>query len=236
VDRETFERHVRWLVSGAVQVTTLGALARLPAEADAVALTFDDGFENFATAAAPLLLAHALPVTLFVVTDRVGGTNEWHGRPSTGIPTLPLLNWQSIERLAAAGIAIGAHTRTHRDLRQLDAASVEDEIAGSAECLRTRLGVRPDAFAYPYGRADAFSAGRVGKTFAWGCTSEHRVFGAAEDAALLPRLEMYYYRTPGRLEAWNTRAFRRCLAFTHQRRRLRSWTAMRLRMGISYSL
>jgi peptidoglycan/xylan/chitin deacetylase (PgdA/CDA1 family) len=219
---DAFERHVRWLVSGRVQVTALADLAECSVDAQAVALTFDDGFANFATRAAPLLTAHGLPVTLFVVTDRVGGTNEWNGRPAAGIPTFPLLDWAALERLATAGITLGAHTRTHRSLAQLDAAAIEDEIGGSAECLQSRIGVAPQAFAYPYGDVSQAASERVSATFSWGCTAEHRAFGPAEQPALLPRLDMYYYQAIGRLEAWDTRSFRRHLKFTQQRRRWRS--------------
>jgi len=219
---DTFERHVRWLVSGRVKVIALADLAGCAVDDHAVALTFDDGFENFATRAAPILIAHGLPVTLFVVTDRVGKTNEWNGRPASRIPTLPLLDWAALERLATAGITLGAHTRTHQDLARLDAAALEDEIQGSADCLRRRVGVVPQAFAYPYGHVSQSASDRVSATFSWGCTAEHRPFGVAEHPARLPRLDMYYYQTPGRLEAWDTPSFMRQLMRTQRRRRLRS--------------
>jgi peptidoglycan/xylan/chitin deacetylase (PgdA/CDA1 family) len=219
---EAFERHVRWLVSGKVQVTTLAGLAAYPADAQAVALTFDDGFENFATYAAPLLAAHGLPATVFVVTGHVGRTNAWNGRPAAGIPTLPLLEWAALERLVKAGITLGAHTRTHRPLTQLDASAIEDEVAGSAECLRRRFGVKPQAFAYPYGAVTPAVSVKVYETFSWGCTTDHRPFGVSERPALIPRLDMYYYRARGRLEAWQTPSFDRHLMVTQQRRRLRA--------------
>jgi peptidoglycan/xylan/chitin deacetylase (PgdA/CDA1 family) len=205
VDPDAFERHIRWLVSGNVQVTTLADLAAYPADAHAVALTFDDAFENFATHAAPLLAVYGLPATVFVVTDHVGKTNAWNGRTASGIPTLPLLKWAALERLVAAGITLGAHTRTHRRLTHLDAAAIEDEIAGSADCLRRRFGVAPQAFAYPYGAVTQAASD-----------------GISERPALIPRLDMYYYRAAGRLEAWQTASFKRHLMVTQQRRHLRS--------------
>ncbi|MEP7308834.1 MAG: polysaccharide deacetylase family protein [Acidobacteriota bacterium] len=222
VGPDAFERHIRWLVSGKVQVTTLADLAAYPADAQAVALTFDDAFENFETHAAPLLTAHGLPSTVFVVTDHVGRTNAWNGQPGAGIPTLPLLDWAALERLVTAGITLGAHTRTHRPLTHLDGAAIEDEIGGSAECLRRRFGVAPQAFAYPYGAVTQAASDKVSETFSWGCTTDHRPFGESERPALIPRLDMYYYRAPGRLEAWQTPAFKRHLMVTQQRRRLRS--------------
>ena len=120
---------------------------------------------------------------------------------------MPLLEWAALERLVTAGITFGAHTRTHPRLTHLDAAAIEDEIIGSVECLRRRLGVVPQAFAYPYGEVSPAATHKVSETFSWGCTTEHRPFGMAERPALLPRLDMYYYRAAGRLEAWQTRSF-----------------------------
>src|SRR5918992_3431591 len=39
-----------------------------------VVLTFDDGFRNFLTVAAPLLAQYAMPATVFLVTDRAHET------------------------------------------------------------------------------------------------------------------------------------------------------------------
>src|SRR5690606_36506277 len=77
IDRDAFRAHVRWLASGPIRVVDLDVLIALPPETDAVSLTFDDGFENFASTAWPLLLDHGLPVTLFVVTGFVGRSNTW---------------------------------------------------------------------------------------------------------------------------------------------------------------
>jgi hypothetical protein len=39
---------------------------------------------------------------------------------------------------------------------------------------------------------------------------------------LLPRMDMYYFRQPGRLEGWGTPRFRRRLSVRHLFRRLRA--------------
>src|SRR5262245_46283197 len=96
---DAFERHVEWLASGLVRVTTMERLLEVPASEHAVAITFDDGFENFRDVAAPRLLAHGFPVTLFVVSGRIGRTNSWGGCREPGIPELPLLDWPALRRL-----------------------------------------------------------------------------------------------------------------------------------------
>jgi peptidoglycan/xylan/chitin deacetylase (PgdA/CDA1 family) len=207
VSRETFGAHMRWLTSGRVRVVPLEALPMMSPEADAVALTFDDGFANFATEAAPLLREHGFPVTLFVVSDRVGQTNDWGGRPADGIPTLPLLDWPELGRMAGAGITLGGHTRTHPRLAGMGEAALKDEIEGCAERIEAETGTRPRTFAYPYGAYDARSAAVAAQTYTLACTTELRVLGKADRSHLLPRLDMYYFQRPGRLEAWGNQSF-----------------------------
>jgi len=185
-------------------------------------VTFDDGFSNFATEAVPRLIERGVPATLFVVTDHVGRTNEWRGQGDPGVPTLPLLDWADLGHLAGLGVAIGAHTRTHASLACLSAAEVEDEVGGSAERLRSELGIDARSFAYPYGSlSDA--AVHAARRFAWSCTTEFRVLGGHEDAALLPRLDMYYFGLGWPLTAWGAPTFRAYIAARRTLRRCRGW-------------
>lgn len=212
-----FAEHVAWLRSGRVRVTSIHELMALPPGTDAVAVTFDDGFCNFEEQAAPLL--QGLPVTLFVVTDHAGGTNQWGGRPQPGIPTLPLLDWPALGRLHEAGVTLGAHSRTHPDLARLSPSALVDELSGCAERLRSRTGAACDVFAYPYGSRSPAVESAVSSRFAWACTTELRGLHADERRTALPRIDMYYFQQPGRLKAWAGARFRTYLA---ARRLLRS--------------
>jgi peptidoglycan/xylan/chitin deacetylase (PgdA/CDA1 family) len=206
VDRDAFREHVTFLASGAVTVTDVAGLLEAPEGAEAVALTFDDAFANFATEAWPLLRDHGLPATVFVVSGHAGGTNSWGGREHPGIPTLPLLGWNDLGRLAEEGVTLGAHSSTHPDLRGLDDAALADEMAGSAATIAERTGRRPAVFAYPYGAHDDRVAAAAGAAFRFACTTELRPLGRADDPARLPRLDAYYLRGRGRLARWGTPA------------------------------
>jgi peptidoglycan/xylan/chitin deacetylase (PgdA/CDA1 family) len=216
-----FDRHVRWLSSGRVQVTSIEELVALPASADAVAVTFDDAFVNFGDLAAPRLLAHGIPSTLFVVSDHVGGTNAWRGRVARGIPHLPLLDWATLGRLREQGVSLGAHSRTHPDLTGLASDRLEDEVRGSAEMIARETGVRPSTFAYPYGRVDSRATGLVEGVFKYGCTTEFHVLGASVRAACLPRLDAFCFQDGRLLESWGTARFDRFVRRRHRLRRLR---------------
>lgn len=210
VPASVFTRHVGWLRSGRVRVTSIPELLTLPPDADAVALTFDDGFCSFGTDAAPLL--QELPVTLFVVTDHVGRSNEWGGRPARGIPTLPLLDWPALARLADSGVTLGAHSRTHPDFATISPAAIDDELAGCAERLQRETGVAPELFAYPYGSLTPTAAAAVAAQFRWACTTELHSLRVHERRVELPRIDMYYFRQPGQLESWGTARFHAYLA------------------------
>jgi peptidoglycan/xylan/chitin deacetylase (PgdA/CDA1 family) len=208
IDERTFRRHARWLASGRVRVVPLDELRTLPDDVDAIAITFDDGLESFGRIAAPVLRDHDLPVTLFVVSDAVGSTNVWRGHRDAGIPVFPLLEWDALARLAAAGVSIGAHTCTHLDLSSADADAAHREIVGSRDRISRELGVRPTTFAYPYGGVGDAARDVVAREFQYGVTTRLAVLSPHDDPALLPRLDSYYLRAAGSLEAWGTARFR----------------------------
>ncbi|MBP1635084.1 MAG: glycosyltransferase [Acidobacteria bacterium] len=65
-----------------------------------------------------------------------------------------VLGWDELRALAADGVTVGAHTRTHPALTRLTAEEARAEIRSSAEDLRRELGRCPPVFAYPFGDHD----------------------------------------------------------------------------------
>ncbi len=227
-----FGRHAAWLASGAVRVTGVAELLTLDPEEEAVAITFDDGFANFAATAWPILQEHGISATVFVVADHVGGTNTWCGEADPAIPELPLLDWDSLADLAEEGVELGSHTRRHPRLPGLEAERLEDEVAGSADAIERHTGVSPAGFAYPYGALDLASREAVEDRYVWACTTE--LMWLPEDVRphLLPRLDSYYYREASLIERWGSNAFRRHLQLRANARRLRGRVArLRHRRG-----
>jgi len=203
----TFRRHIEWLASGRVRVVSLEEIVRLNDAVDAVALTFDDAFGNFADIAWPRLREYSLPATLFVVTGHVGGTNAWGGRSDARVPTLPLLDWMALGRLAEQGARIGAHTRTHPHLTQLGRPALMEELAGAAETIRREIGRMPEDFAYPYGDTSPAVAAAAGQVYRRAVTTELRALSSGDDPLGLPRIDCFYLQAAGRLESWGTPAF-----------------------------
>lgn len=208
---EVFRRHLRWLEERNIAVIPLSSILD-PGPIDAVALTFDDGFRNFEEVALPQLVAHGFPATLFIVSRMVGRTNQWNRAGGSRLPLLPLLDWNGIERVAAQGIDIGAHGRTHASMTSIDTLDVGGEVAGCQADIRRALGITPRSFCYPYGNFDASVHAAVAASYSVAVTSELRELNVAMDEPhLIPRIDMYYFRRRGWLESWGTPAFARYL-------------------------
>ena len=93
-------------------------------------ITFDDGFADNHRHALPILRAHGFPATVFVVSGAIGATASWPG--DAALLDRPLLSASQLQEMRAAGIEIGAHTRTHPSLLALGPSAQEAELAGTA--------------------------------------------------------------------------------------------------------
>jgi peptidoglycan/xylan/chitin deacetylase (PgdA/CDA1 family) len=207
ISEVSFRRHVEWLATKGPRVVGVEEMLTLPPTEAAIALTFDDALVNFATIAWPLLRTHALPVTLFVPTDRVGDVNAWD-RHDPSIPRLPILGWDALARLMDEGVTLGSHTRTHARLSQLAPEFGRVEIEQSAARIEAMTGKRPAGLAYPYGAYDDRVVQAVATRYAYAVTTDMRQLRVREDAHRLPRIDTYYLRSPGSLESWDTSKFR----------------------------
>jgi peptidoglycan/xylan/chitin deacetylase (PgdA/CDA1 family) len=115
-----------------------------------VGITFDDGYVSVLEAAVPELRRRDFTASVFIIADRLSGTNEWDKGPAW-----PLLSGREVRELAAAGMEIGSHGATHVRLAELDAGRLRAEISGSRASLGELTGAPVRGFAYPYGSMDA---------------------------------------------------------------------------------
>lgn len=117
----------------------------------ALLVTFDDAYADL-TSAIPVLRERGIAAIVFVVSSRIGGTNEWD--QAIGAPRLQLLDADGLKELARNGFEIGLHSRTHPFLTQLTDMDLADEAGGGCEELERQGLGRPRCFAYPYGEND----------------------------------------------------------------------------------
>jgi peptidoglycan/xylan/chitin deacetylase (PgdA/CDA1 family) len=105
-----------------------------------VAVTFDDAWaDNHRNALGPLVQC-AIPAILYVPSRLLG-------RPG-------YLTRSQLLEMAASGVTVGAHSRTHADLRACGDADLEHEVRGSRDDLEELLGKPVTSFAYPAGLED----------------------------------------------------------------------------------
>lgn len=150
-----FARQIRWLKRHYDLVSLAEAQQRLRSGSNrrpAVSVTFDDGYAENCQHAIPLLLDEGVPCTYFVSTRHVLDAAPFPHDVARGEP-LPPNTIDELRQMAAAGIEIGAHTRTHCDLGQIDDAStLHNEVVVAGQELAAALGRPVRYFAFPYGQ------------------------------------------------------------------------------------
>ena len=161
--------------------------ARLPRRA--VALTSDDGYVDNLRIALPLLRRRGLPATIFLVSRRLGGANDWtEDGPLAG---RPLISEEDAGRIQADGFEIGAHSRNHVSLPDTGDDALRSEVEGSREDLEALLGRPVRAFAYPYGSVDDRAMAAVAAAgFEVGLAVEDRRATVAANPLKLPRIDV----------------------------------------------
>ncbi len=163
VPARRFERHLRRLSRRGQAVLRLEEFAAARREgriapAGAVVITIDDGYADNRKVGLPLLRRAGFPATVFAVSARIGGVADWNGAGE--LAGRPLLDLDGLRALQESRVSVGAHTRTHPRLPELEQQALVEEIDGSRTELHKRLGAPIDAFSYPYGRVseDAVAA------------------------------------------------------------------------------
>ena len=108
-----------------------------------VALTFDDGFRDFQTAAFPVLQRHGFLATMYLPTAFIGDSHK-------KFKSRDYLTWSEVTELHAAGIEFGSHTVNHPELVDLSWPEIEAELRESKSTIELQLGHPAPSFAYPY--------------------------------------------------------------------------------------
>ena len=166
------EHRQRFPVAHLEQVSAVLAAGELHARR--VVLTFDDAWaDNHAHALGPLN-RHRLPATLYAPSRLLGEPGY-------------MTRTQLLE-MDAGGVTIGAHSRTHPDLRTCSPGELESEVRGSKDDLEDLLGKSVTSFAYPAGLGDERVFAAVAAAgFRSAMTSRPGWWRPATDALRIPR-------------------------------------------------
>jgi peptidoglycan/xylan/chitin deacetylase (PgdA/CDA1 family) len=147
-----------------------------------VVLTFDDGFRNFLTAAAPSLARRGMAASLFIITNNIAeGGDPGHDRAWTPGDDRTYLSWGEVRALAGEqGIEVGSHTCSHSRLPILSPEEMGRELRDSYAAVIEHMGGTPPALSYPKGEYSAVLS-RLARATGYACAVT--VDGGANDPA-----------------------------------------------------
>jgi peptidoglycan/xylan/chitin deacetylase (PgdA/CDA1 family) len=163
---QNFERQLEFLSRRGYSFATAEQLLEQAPNAQTAVLTFDDGWRNWESEAAELLERFGVPATFYVCPGLWGQTH-----PDVRGGAGALMDAEAAGALHARGFELGAHSLTHRDLRLLHDAALEEEIRGSKLQVEAITGRPCRTFAYPFGLYDdrvVAAVARAGYELAFG--------------------------------------------------------------------
>ncbi|KQP42730.1 polysaccharide deacetylase [Methylobacterium sp. Leaf104] len=147
--QERFARQLRFLARHGTFVTADRA-ADLVARGEAAQgrsflVSFDDGYADTHAVALPVLRSLGVPAILFLVSD-------WIDAPPDA-DRAGYMDRPAVADWLAAGLDVGSHSATHRNLARLDAAEIGAELTRSRRDLQALTGRPIRDFACPWGVA-----------------------------------------------------------------------------------
>ncbi len=156
---DAFRAKMLWLSEWAhvVSLADLFNMRGLVTDRINVALTFDDGFKEYAGVVASTLRGLHVPATFFVPSGAIGLTDGAalrfaRERLKRTRGTFAFMSKDEVVELARDPLfSIGGHSMHHADLRTLTAERLDEEIAGDKIALETLTGTSARFFAYSFG-------------------------------------------------------------------------------------
>jgi peptidoglycan/xylan/chitin deacetylase (PgdA/CDA1 family) len=147
VPPEQFALQMQMLASNGFHTITVDDLVAAisdggPLPYHPIILTFDDGYEDFYTAAYPVLKRYGFMADSFIITGRAGYKGY--------------LTWDQMRQMQAGGLVqFESHTVDHVEMNHISLARAQHELVDSKATLEQELGRRVDIFCYPSGRYNA---------------------------------------------------------------------------------
>lgn len=137
LDQEKFEEQIRFLINRKVKFIHFceGVSNK---EEELFSITFDDGFLDNFTNAAPFLLKNKIPFTIFMVSDFIGKSGY-------------LTREQLFELSQNPLVKIGGHGKTHRPLATLTLDEAIEEMKLSKNALEEIITHKVISMSFPHG-------------------------------------------------------------------------------------
>ncbi len=139
--------------------------------------------QNAAVARVKLMTPETRDVWVGRVEDSAGGNcrPEWDG----------MMRWEELRTLHDEGHEIGSHSHSHAILPLVSDVQLEQEIAGSRQTLRAKLGFEIQSFCYPNGDHDERAVKAVERAgYRHAVTTRYGINGDNVSPFLWRRLDM----------------------------------------------
>lgn len=144
-------------------------------------ITFDDGYLDNLTVAAPVLIKHGFPFTVFIAPQLV-----LRGDPRY----LSITNIKELSMLP--GVTIGGHGYSHRRLTDLDDQALTNELLDSKSWLEDIIQKPVATMSYPHGAVDERVKNFVAETgFKTATSSRFGVFNYEASQLSVPRTDVW---------------------------------------------
>ncbi len=180
----------------------------LPARS--VVLTFDDGYEDFASVVFPELQARGWNATVFLPAGKTGERADWDAPPGPR-----LMDWRTVSELAQRGVDFGGHGVSHADLTTLPAQVACAEIGKARSFIEDQTGCPVTSFAPPFGKSNRVLRFEMSRHYQAAVGTRLNPARAGHEPYDLPRIEMWYFRDPRRWQAY-LRGAARCYFFVRR--------------------
>ena len=123
---------------------------------NALAITFDDGYENILTNGHPLLRKHDFPYTIFINPEVIGKQGNQ-------------LSWEQVKQMQKQGVTFANHTMDHLHLLEKQAGESEQawlkrvwqNITSAEKIIQQHTGDSLKYLAYPFGEYNHTLAKRL---------------------------------------------------------------------------
>lgn len=180
VDSGWFQKQMQYLKDHNYNVIKANDLINFfdngtPLPSKPVMLTFDDGYDDFGTDAAPIMSAFGFNSTLFVPTGLMENAGYLH--------------WSTISSLSGP-VLMANHTWSHHNMGASKSV-IEKEITTADSQLGGRGLNSPKVFAYPYGLTSSYSIAflqQMGYKLAF--TTKHGSTLCKQQRLTLPRIRI----------------------------------------------
>jgi peptidoglycan/xylan/chitin deacetylase (PgdA/CDA1 family) len=191
VTTRVFEQQLQWLAAHHYKIvplrTVVDSLRGMapPVASPAVVITIDDGHRSVYTQLFPIIRRERIPVTLFIYPSAISHASY-------------ALTWDQLKEMVKTGLVeVQSHTFWHPDFRKERLrrtpkdyrAFVDLQLTRSKAILESRLGIKVNMLAWPFGIVDKeleTAAARAGYVAAF--AYEGGLATADSDLFALPRL------------------------------------------------